>query len=156
MKNTTIFLILFIALVSLTAQSYADSSVSVNTVVTSSSSTTSNSDCQTSVHIETNGQVQDYNSSDCNNVDVQSNNGNSTVHMTNNTGSNSLPPTSAVFKHMTTVITPDISREIQKIHQQIQKAKEKMKAQTKQQETMLQKIQAFLKNLVPWHLSLNL
>jgi len=114
--------------------------------------TTTSSRCQTSVHMETNGQAQDYNSSNCgDNVHLQSGNGNSTVNITNDVNSNititppplpTTPPLPTVPPLPTISITPpDISLTIAAEKQKIKEKSDKAKA-----ENLLRKIEDIIKN----------
>lgn len=92
-----------------TVSAYADSSSTTTIINNSSNNQSSSSNCHTSIHMETNGQVQDYNSDNCGNVNMQSNNGNNSVRISNNSNSNNnitpFPTQPPVFKALPTIVT---------------------------------------------------
>src|SRR5438105_1447008 len=101
MKNTAYILLAFSTSSLFAQQSYADTSVfisgnaegshsnvNVQNEIHSSTTQNSTSNTHTSVHIETNGNVQDYNSDNPDDVHIQSNDGNAKVNITNNMNNN--------------------------------------------------------------------
>jgi len=144
MKISTVIIIAgCIVSVFIANQAFADSSeVHIINTVNSSNSTTSSSNCHTTIHRMVNGQEQDITSDTCG--DIHMGDTNNKVDVTTKTGSTAI-----------TVTPPDISSTIaaeqQKITEKLDKAKtdlEKKKKQVQmQQKNILQKIADIIKNL---------
>lgn len=128
-----------------TANAYADTSVvNVQSTVNSSSTTTSNSSSHCTIHTESNGNVQDYNSDDCNNVHIT--NGGSSVNINNNTNSTNdpitpLPTIPPIYKTFPTIVTPTMPpTPTIKIHEE----------QIKEFHKALQQQKNFIENFQTW------
>jgi hypothetical protein len=160
MKNTAIFSVLLILASILTVQTHAettvnvsgngDSEVSVHSSVNSSNTNTSTSNSHTTIHMETNGKVQDYDSDNPGNVHMQSDDGNTTVNVTTNTGNNTIVISSAPKHQISPTnnpsLTPTAAIDKQKSHEN------KKMNMYKQQENFLLKMQALLKKFFPFRL----
>lgn len=164
MKRVGVFFLL-ITSIFVVRQAYADSSstVIINNSVDSSSSTTSNSNCHTTVHKEVNGHVEDYDSDNCG--DVNMDDGNNSVHISNNSAGSadttSTPtPTSSDSKYTPTPtehtalhtllhISPKPTHE-EDVSKEATKAAERMKDMQQQQRSFFRRLQDFFKNLFPF------
>ena len=149
MKVFTYILLGFFLTFILTHSAYADSGSIVNVYQssTSNSSITSNSSSHCTIHTESNGNVQDYNSDNCNDVHIS--NGGSTVNINNNadTGNNAItlfPTRTPFFKAFPTIVTPTIpptptikihKEQIKEFHKKIQ-----------QQKNFIENLQTWMKN----------
>lgn len=153
MKHAVIFLLLLVFSVSLAKQSYADTQVNIHTMVTTSTNATSTSNSHTTIHMETNGKVQDYDSDRPENVHMESEGGNNIVDIQNNSTTtiviSQFPKLQISHTKNKPTSSARIFRDKQAVQQQIDKNKEKLKAQKKSPETFSQKIQNFLRNLFP-------
>lgn len=125
--------------VSVTAQSSggSDAEASVNENINASSTNNqSSSKCNRNVHIEANGEVQDYNSSNCDDINMQSKNGNVQVNIATNS---SITPS----------ITPSLEEENKQIQEKVDAANKKAEDRKELQDgnkSLIQRIQDAIKN----------
>jgi len=128
---------------------FADSEVSIQNNVNASSNTTSTNTTHTSIHIESNGQVQDYNSDNGGDVHMQSGDGHARVDITNHINSaNTVSPTQ-MPTHSPTITnspTPTIG-DTNKKNQEVKGLKEQKINMHSEMQNIFQRIFSFLKSL---------
>jgi|SRR5579859_4899437 len=154
MKEAVIFFIILSIFSVFAGETNADSSssVTVNNSVNSSSHTDSTSNCHTTVHMETNGKEQNYESGDCGDVHIQSNNGDSTINVTNKSNANTITSTPTIILYSTVTPTEIMNKE--KVKQQKDRAKVKINEQKKQiqKNNFLEEMQVLLKKIFSIHI----
>lgn len=99
--------------VNVISEGNTSTTVNIQNSVNSTNETTSTQNCNTNIHVENNGQTKDYNSTNCGSIDVEANNGTSSIKVngenvaqnnengaskTASTPTNSLKPTDNATK----------------------------------------------------------
>lgn len=135
----------FLLLIAVQNVDSASSSVNIKNSVNTSNSTSSTSNCKTEVRIESNGEVKEYKSENCESVNMESSDGNSKVIINNNSNSNTQTTTPKPTKQPSPTISGEIQEEIDVATREAQAKIEKTE---EEQMDFFQRLEQLIRNFI--------
>lgn len=147
MKMAGIFGLTFLFLGFFQTSHGASSSVTINNSINTSNSNTTTSNCETSVRIESNGEVKEYKSEDCGSVDMQSSDGNSRVKINTNQNSNTTTPkpTNSMAPKSTNTPLPIEDRAQDRIDEATKEAQKKVEDIREKQKNFFERLEELIR-----------
>lgn len=122
----------------------SDAEAIVNQTINAGSTTTqSSSNCKTSIHVESNGVVKDYNSTDCGSVNVQASNGDIKIDTSNSQNSVTITPNPTLEE-----MNKQIQQKVDAANKKAEEEKQRLENQKKNLlQTIVDSIKSFFERL---------